>query len=191
MSSRSRIVAALGAALLTAAAGFSVLAAQTEDNGDRRRALGGWLVEDVADDGGRAVRVSHAVGDVRVGYEFWLPAEANRIALGAVVEHFNCGVQGGAVERPDISLPVDQARTEIAQGLATCEVAAEDQRSPLVGFEQAYALAWSWLQEERANAASGTMISGAEEVNAMDVNLSVDDDATDASNTGMNDSGPY
>jgi hypothetical protein len=35
------------------------------------------------------------------------------------------------------------------------------------------------------------MISGAEEVNAMDVNLSVDADATDASNTSMNDSGPY
>ena len=155
-----RQLALVGAAL-AGMSGYSAACAQAAHGGDRRQTVGDWLIEDVADEGGRTVRLGRDVDDVHVGYEFWIPREADRIGRIADVRRFTCSHGGGETVRPDAGPAPEAGRADLIRGLEHCSVPADAQSEMLDGFVPAYAAAWAWVVEERAGAAAGTMTVGA------------------------------
>jgi len=151
---------ALAAALLGGTSGLSALSAQAGANGDRHRTVGNWTIEDVAEEGGRTVRLGRDVEDVHVGYEFWIPRETDRIARIGDVRRLTCSHGGGETVRIDAGAAPEAARSDPIEGLAHCSVPASSHGPILDGLEGAYAAAWEWVVEERATAAAGTMRVG-------------------------------
>jgi len=151
---------AVAAALLGGTSGLSALSTQAGANGNRHLSVGSWTIEDSADDGGRTVRLDRDVEDVHVGYEFWIPREADRIARIGDVRRLTCSHGGGETVRIDSAPAPEAARSDLVEGLTHCSVPADSQGAILDGLEAAYAAAWAWVVEERAAAAAGTMRVG-------------------------------
>ena len=158
---RVKLGFAFAAATLAGTSGISPLSAQAGANGDRHRNVGAWTIEDVADEGGRSVRLGRDVEEVHVGYEFWIPREADRIARIGDVRRLTCSHGGGETVRIDAGPAPEAARNDLTEGLEHCSVPADAHGAILDGLEDAYAAAWAWVAEERAAAAAGTMRVGA------------------------------
>lgn len=191
MSPRPRRLA-LAAVSLAGMAGAVIALAQPDGARDRRRAVGDWLVEDVAeDDGGRIVRMTRTADDYSLEYHasFWRGNSAP--ARGASAQRLNCmrgGEEGGDDRARDPRAP--ELRARLAGYLAECEIPPGEVDAALEGFERAFALASVWAREAAAaTAAEAAAIAdyGAEaNINmSMDANLGrAIDDTTPANSTG-------
>lgn len=195
---RTRTPAFAAALLLTGLAGAAILAAQPAPGEDRRRAVGDWLIEDVAEeDGGRIVRMTRTADDYSLEYHvsFWRGnARPNR---GASAQRLTClrGGEEGGTEAADAA-QASALRARLADYLAACEASPQEAEAALEGFERAFALASAWAEEaEAATAAEAAAIAnyGMEMTTnanlamdmAMDTNMIVDADAGMETNSGV------
>lgn len=141
---------ALPAATLLAGAAF--VSAQPAAHEDRRRAVGDWLVEHVAeDDGGLVVRMSREGDDYRLEYReaFWRGNYGP--ARGFQAARLNCargGEAGGPDEAPQLA--AGEVRRRFADDLAECGASPQEVDAALRGLEGAYALASDWAEEAAA-----------------------------------------
>ena len=137
-----RLLPALFAAALTAASAW----AGPQAEGDRGRTIGGWRVEDVAEqDGGRLVRLSRATQDLRLQFSaaFW---RGNGGAIrSTLVERSDC-TAGETLARDSVP-DARTVRAVLAAHLAECAVPPRRIEAALRGFEAAYALATIWAGE--------------------------------------------
>jgi len=166
----------LAAVLISSAlAGAAMVSAQSPDERvERRRTVGDWLVEYVAEnDGGLVVRMSREGGGFRLRYHeaFWRgnygPARSVTTALG------DCG-GGGEESGVDASPTLEAAelRRRFAEHLATCGAEGREIAAALAYLEQAFAIASIWVAEAEATTdAEATAIAAYGEDNmAMEVN---------------------
>jgi hypothetical protein len=126
---------------------------------DRSRTVGGWLVEDRAEeDGGRLVRLSRAAQGARIQYSaaFWRGNDGRIQAL--LVERSDC-TDGEEIDRHAVAEP-RRVRAMLAGLLARCALAPRRIEAALAGFERAYALALDWARDaEAATAAEAQAIA--------------------------------
>jgi hypothetical protein len=138
-----------GRVALAVAGGVLILApmALSAQSDDRRRAVGDWLVEDVADEvGGRVLRMEREAGDYHLLYHLSLPYEATRYqSQGFLVWRLNCG-QGGEESLPGGVAGAQAAavRARLATYLERCETPAGDAADLLRDFDRAFALLAEW-----------------------------------------------
>ncbi len=140
------------ALLLAALIGPAVAAAQPE-GGDRRRTVGGWLVEDRAEeDGGRFVQLSRHADGARIRYfaAFWRGNDGR--VQGVSVERSDC-TNGEEIGRRVIP-EAGALRATLAGLLAACAVAPRRIDAALAGFDRAYARALDWAAEAEAATAA-------------------------------------
>ena len=188
MKSRRRTLA-LAAASLVALGGAALVAAQpTWETGERRRAVGDWLVEDVVDPGhGWDVSLRREADEYSLSYLIRL----NALEGGSPVEVFevvrlNCGQGGGeAIEGGRNYGERDRVRARLVEYLVRCELPPEEAEAALEGFERAFALAAGWADaraaEIAANQAAGSpdgeMSTDMHSADSMD--MAIDMNATD------------
>ena len=166
-------IAAAGALLVVAPV---ALWAQSEN--DRRRAVGDWLVEDVADqeDGIRTVHLRREEGDYNIDYHMWLRAGPTVIeSHGFAVDRLNCARGMEETTEGQDATPVDAAavRGRLVAYLEECEAPAAEVAALLDGYERAFRLARAWADERLAENA----YRPSDDEMAMDMNMS--DDAMD------------
>lgn len=121
--------------------------------GDRSRTVGGWLVEDRAEqDGGRLVRLSRSAGGARIQYSaaFWRGNDGRIQAL--LVERSDC-TDGEELGRHGVS-DARRVRAILAGLLERCAVSPRRIGAALAGFERAYALALDWARAAEAATAA-------------------------------------
>ena len=146
----------LAAAVLAGTA----LAAPAPDRADhRRRAIGGWVVEDRAEqDGGRLVALRREAGGVHILYSaaFWRGNDGR--IQSVLVERSDC-TDGEEIGR-HVVLPARALRAMLARALAGCALPPRRIGALLAGLEPAYALTLSWAREaEAATAAEAAAIA--------------------------------
>lgn len=144
MGADRRILAASGALLLPALAAGAIAAGEP-GSGDRQRTVGGWLVEDLAEeDGGRLVRMTRTSGRYRLEYHavFWHGNDGVIQRVSAI----GAGCGGDEELERGLIFHVDEIRARLAAGLAECGAPRNAVRAALRGVAPAYALAraWSW-----------------------------------------------
>lgn len=174
-----RTVMVSAALLATALAGGAMVSAQPADERvDRRRAVGDWLVESVAEsDGGLVVRMIREGEGYRLEYgeAFWRgnSGPVRRFAG----ERGNCGgvAEGGA--DVDAELTAAEVRRRLAEQLSGCGADAREVAAALQGMERAFEIASTWAAEAAAmTAAEAAAIAAYGDDNmAMDVNMAWDD----------------
>ena len=176
--------AAAGALLIIAP-----VALWAQSDQDRRRAVGNWLVEDVADqeDGIRRVHVRREEGDYSIDYHMWLRAGPTVIeSHGFAVDRLNCARGMEETTEGEDATPADPAavRARLVAYLEECEAPAAEVAALLEGYERAFALARTWADERLAENA----YTPADDEMAMDMNMSedaMDMGVTDANATDM------
>ncbi len=162
--------------LLTALAGAAILAAQPAPAEDRRRAVGDWLVEDVAEeDGGRIVRMTRDADDYRLEYHmsFWRGNSGPNRSASA--QRFTCmrgDGEGGDEARAEVNPAGLRAR--LAAYLAACEASPQEVEAALQGFERAFALAAAWGEDAEASTAAEAAAIADYGMEMTDANLSMD-----------------
>ena len=165
-----------GALLATALAGGAMVSAQPaeDERVDRRRAVGGWLVEFVSEsDGGYVVRMSRDGDDYRLKYHevFW---RGNYGAVRSITTRLlDCGGSGeesGADADPTVVAA--ELRRRFADQLADCGAEQAEIAAALRDLEPAFAVASNWAGEAAAmTAAENAAIAAYGEENmAMDMN---------------------
>jgi hypothetical protein len=135
----------------------AVFAAPPERN--RQRAVGGWLVEDRAEeDGGRLVELRRETGALHVRYSvaFWRGNDGRIQTI--LVERSDC-TNGEEIGR-HVILPARALRAMFARALSDCAVSPRRIAAVLGGLEPAYALTLDWArQAEAATAAEAAAIA--------------------------------
>lgn len=148
----------VGAALLATAlaAGSAVSAQSADERVERRRAVGGWLVEYVAEsDGGLVVRMGRDGEGYRLHYHevFW---RGNYGPARSVASRWrDCG--GGGEESGEDAAPMlegGELRRRFAAQLAQCGADGPQIRTALRDLERAFAIASAWTAEAAAATAA-------------------------------------
>jgi hypothetical protein len=142
---------ALAATLLAAAtAGAALVAAQPFDPPpDRRRAVGDWLVEHVAEeDGGRIVRMTREGEGFQLVYRtsHWR-GNHHPYRSGEISWH---GCSRGGEESEAEALPAPAVRALLTDWLGQCDASPGEARALLEGFERAFALSVAWNEDAQA-----------------------------------------
>jgi hypothetical protein len=140
---RSSFICAAAALALMGGA----LAAQ--HRGDRQRAVGGWIVEDRAeDDGGRVVELRRVSGTIHIRYTaaFWRGNDGRIQTI--LVERSDCG-NGEEIGR-HVVLEARALRAMFARILDECAVTPRHIDTALSGLDRAYALALAWSRDAEA-----------------------------------------
>jgi len=154
---RLRTFVISAALLATAVASGAMVSAQPADERvDRRRAVGDWLIEYVAEsDGGLVVRMSRDGDGYRLKYHeaFW------RGNYGPVrdisTERRDCG--GGGEESgagADPTLEAGELRRRFTDQLADCGAGEPEIAAALEDLEQAFEIASGWAAEAAATTAA-------------------------------------
>ena len=127
---------------------------------DQRRAVGGWLVEHLAEsDGGRIVRMTRVHDDRVLEYyvSFWR-GNGGPLSHASIGSGADCGTSGdwrrdpaSDIWRAEDDLPgvTRTVRATFAQALAACGATPEEITATLAGFENAFALAAEWSEVGR------------------------------------------
>ena len=142
---------AIAATLLAAAAtSAAILAAQPFDPPpDRRRAVGDWLVEHVAEeDGGRVVRMTREGEGFALSYHSSHWRGNHHPYRGGEISWHGCS--SGGEEGQAEALPAAAVRALLTRWLAECEASPGEARALLEGFERAFALAVAWNRDAQA-----------------------------------------
>lgn len=140
------------------------LSAQSED---RRRAVSDWLVEDVADEDGRTIRIGREVGDYSLDFHMRLRQGAHDVyAEGYLVGRLSCsrGEEESIAARA--ATYAQQVRAHLVESLARCEAPPHEVEALLQGFDRAFRLANAWADERVAELASATASRAADKDNA-------------------------
>ena len=174
---RTFAVAAVASALL---GGAAIVAAQpTWETGERRRAVGDWLVEDVVDPGhGWDVSLRREGDEYSLSYLIRL----NALQGGSPVEIYevvrlNCGQGGGAaIEGGRNYGERDRVRAQLVEYLVRCELPPEEAETALEDFERAFALAAGWADERAVEMAANHAAGSSEgemstDMSAMDMTM--------------------
>lgn len=179
----------LGAMLLPA-----VLWAQSDES-DRRRAVGDWLVEDVAEDMGRAVHLRRDEGDYSIDYHLWLDPGMSRLgAQGFLIGRLNCA-RGGEESIDSDAIDAAATRRRIEEYLAGCEAPPEEVAALLQDYDRAFQLARLWAQERlpemanadvQAEAAADNAMMAAGNLAEMDMGSAYENAAADGIGTVIN-----
>jgi len=138
-------------ALLAAALCAGTASAGPQAGGDRSRTIGGWRVEDIAEqDGGRLVRLSRASKGLRLQYSaaFWRGNDGR--IQSTLVEVSDC-TNGETLDRHAVPDP-KAVRDLLTAHLAECAVPPRRIEAALRGFEPAYAFALAWARDAEAAA---------------------------------------
>jgi hypothetical protein len=137
----------------------SALAAPPHHGENRLRAVGGWIVEDRAEqDGGRLVELRRETGGIHIRYSaaFWRGNDGRIQSF--LVERSDC-TNGDEIGR----YIVPEARTLralLAGALNLCAVPPRRIAVVLAGLERAYALTLAWSRDaEAATAAEAAAIA--------------------------------
>ena len=172
---RPRIFIFAAGLISAALAGAAMVSAQTADERvERRRAVGGWLVEYVAEsDGGLVVRMSRDGGDYRLDYHevFW---RGNYGAARSVsARRRDCGGGGeesGAEAAPTITAA--ELRRRFTGQLADCGAEAPEIAAALANLEQAFEIAsiWTAVADATTEAEAAAIAAYGEDDAAMDAN---------------------
>lgn len=187
MSSRQHILALAAVAATALLGAAALLAAQPSwETGERRRAVGDWLVEDVADPGhGWMVGLSREADEYSLGYHIQLNAlEAPPVEIYQVVR-LNCGRSGGASIGDGRAYgDRDQVRAQLVGYLVECEMTPEAAEEAVQGFDRAFALAADWADAREAEMAASRAAGSPDaemstDMNAMDMDMALDMNATE------------
>lgn len=194
MTSRRRTFAfaAMSAfALLGGAAPFAAQpSSKTREHwttGERRRAVGDWLVEDAADPGhGWEVSLQREADEYMIHYQILLNGLGAPRVEGYEVLYLDCdrhggeGIESGRPER-------DRPRDQMVDTLVSCAMPREAAEAAVQGFERAYALADRWADEREVEMAAYQAAAAAEEEMSIDMNAADSMDmAVDMNATEMN-----
>jgi hypothetical protein len=148
--------------------------------GERRRAVSDWLVEEHFDGNGDVTgRMSRSLDDADVEYSLVVPAAAGALpSQGFVVVRLNCG-QGGSESldghRPDAAA----VRDRLGEYLRACKAPAAQVEAALAGLDRALALAGGWAEERAASIAAGMDHAGMSSGLGVAEEMSMDLDAPD------------
>ena len=186
---------ALAAASLVALGGAALVAAQpTWETGERRRAVGDWLVEYAVDPGhGWDISLRREADEYSLSYLIRL----NALQGGSPVEIYevvrlNCGQGGGAaIEGGRNYGERDRVRAQLVEYLVRCELPPEEAEAALADFERAFALAAGWAESRAAEMAANQAAGGSDGEMSMhsadSMDMAIDMNATDmAVATDMN-----
>ena len=119
---------------------------------DRRRNLGGWLVEHVGEeDGGRIVRMSRERDGIRLEYDavFWRGNYGIYMHSAAKRPGLSCGTDQWR-QAWGTTVPAEAVRARLAAHLADCGTAPAQVAAALQGFEPAFRLAARWVRQAEA-----------------------------------------
>lgn len=142
---------AIAATVLAAAtAGAALIAAQPFDPPpDRRRAVGDWLVEHVAEeDGGRIVRMTREGDGFQLSYHSSHWRGNHHPYRGGEISWHGCS--SGGEEGEAEALPAAAVRGLLTRWLAECDASPGEARALLDGFELAFALTVEWNRDAQA-----------------------------------------
>jgi len=138
-------------ALLAVAAPVALWA--QSDGSERRRAVGDWMVEDVAEDTSRAVHIRREEGDYSIDYHLWLEPGSDRVsAHGFLIGRLNCA--RGGEESVAGSIDAAAVRRRIEEYLGGCDAPPQDVAALLQGYDRAFELAHQWADERAAEMAN-------------------------------------
>ena len=144
-----------------------------QSDGERRRAVGDWLVEDAYEQDGRVIRLTREEGDYRIRYDIILRyGETAPSSHGFEVDRLNCAQgmsesTGGNDDTPVQAAPI---RARLVEYLERCDAPSADVANLLQGFERAFALARSWTDERLAETSPETNAAAYTDDMALDMN---------------------
>ena len=198
----------LGRTAFAGTAALLILApvALSAQDGERRRAVGDWLVEDTFDEAGsRILRISRESGDYRLDYHRnlggGLPEDQSQ---GFLVWRLNCGQGGEESLAGTGGAEAAEVRRRFADYLVRCDTPQAEAADLMRDFDRGFALLTEWRAEAEAvwgsieNAAAAaeaaadsmdadrSVIDGMGEVDMSDMNMTVDD-GMGATETNMTD----
>ena len=194
MTSRHRTLVFAAVSAFVLLGGAALLAAQPSSEtsehwttGERRRAVGDWLVEDAADPGhGWEVSLQREADEYIIHYQILLNALEAPTVENYEVLYLDCDRHGGeGIEGGRPHGAHDRVSDRVVDTLVGCGMTPEAAGEALQGFERAYALAARWADEREAEMAAERAAAGAEGAMSSEINvaesmdMAVDMNATD------------
>jgi hypothetical protein len=193
MTSRHRTFAFAAVSAFALLGGAGLFAAQPSSEtsehwttGERRRAVGDWLVEDAADPGhGWEVSLQREADEYMIHYQILLNGLGAPRVEGHEVLYLDCDRHGGeGIESGRADGEHDRPRDWVIDTLVSCAMTREAAEEAVQGFERAYALADRWADEREAEMAAYQAVGAAEEAMSTEINVAESMDMAVDMNSG-------
>ena len=193
MTSRHRALVLAAASAFAVLGGAALLAAQPSSEtsehwttGERRRAVGDWLVEDAADPGhGWEVSLQREADEYMIHYQILLNALQAPTVENYEILYLDCDRHGDeGIESGRPYGEHDKVSDRVVETLVSCAMPREAAEEAVQGFERAYALATRWADEREAEMAAERAAGGGEGEMSTEINVAESMDMAVDMNSG-------